>query len=89
MIRDYSDSAVTLFEDKSIDFVFIDGSHDYTSVVKDINNYLPKVAPGGVIGGHDYNLRFFGVVNAVNDTLGYDNVSIRSDYTWFYFKKHE
>jgi len=39
-----------------LDFVYIDGAHDYKNVKKDIENYYPKVKVGGVIGGHDiYN----------------------------------
>lgn len=86
LIRDYSSNAVKLFKNESLDFVFIDGAHDYTSVVEDINLWLPKVKNGGILGGHDYSLKFFGVIEAVNDTIGYDKISVRDDNTWFYFK---
>ena len=86
LIRDYSSNAVKLFKDESLDFVFIDGAHDYTSVVEDINLWLPKVKNGGILGGHDYSLKFFGVIEAVNNTIGYDKISVRGDNTWFYFK---
>jgi hypothetical protein len=49
--------------------------------------WLPKVKRGGVLSGHDYSLAFFGVVEAVNEIIGYDNVSIKSDSTWFYTKR--
>lgn len=42
---------------------------------------------GGVISGHNYGLNFFGVIEAVNGIIGYDNVSIKSDDTWFYTKR--
>jgi predicted O-methyltransferase YrrM len=42
------------YEDSSLDFVFIDAAHDYESVKKDINAWLPKIKKGGAIGGHDY-----------------------------------
>lgn len=41
------------FEDKSVDMVFIDGSHDYQSVYNDINAWLPKCRK--MICGHDYD----------------------------------
>ena len=43
------------FQDRSVDFVFIDGDHSYLGVSKDINEWLPKIKPGGWMGGHDYN----------------------------------
>lgn len=36
-----------------LDFIYIDGSHDYESVKRDIENYYPKIKEGGVMGGHD------------------------------------
>lgn len=43
------------YEANSLDFVWIDGDHSYEAVINDINAWLPKVKPGGWIGGHDYN----------------------------------
>jgi predicted O-methyltransferase YrrM len=50
-------SAAKLYQNKSLDFVFIDGAHDYASVLADIKSWHPKVKPGGYIGGHDYDNR--------------------------------
>lgn len=41
--------------DKSLDFVYHDGNHEFPHVVKEIELYLPKVKIGGMIGGNDYN----------------------------------
>ena len=38
-----------------IDFLFIDASHDYESVLKDLRAWVPLVKPGGVICGDDWN----------------------------------
>lgn len=46
--------AVNKFDDESIDFVFIDGSHEYKDIKDDIIHWLPKVKKGGVLAGHDY-----------------------------------
>ena len=54
IIRKTSAQAAKGFKANSVDFVFIDGSHDYDSVCVDIEIWLPKVKPGGMIGGHDY-----------------------------------
>jgi len=50
-----STEAATEYEDHSLDFVWIDGDHSYEAVVQDITAWLPKVKPGGWMGGHDYN----------------------------------
>lgn len=45
-----------LFEDNSIDIVFIDASHHYVDVRDDIIHWLPKVKLGGILSGHDIQL---------------------------------
>ncbi|HEY5814596.1 MAG TPA: class I SAM-dependent methyltransferase, partial [Terrimicrobiaceae bacterium] len=47
--------AASLFEDASLDFVFIDGCHETSAVLQDISGWLPKLAKGGVLAGDDYN----------------------------------
>jgi hypothetical protein len=56
-IRDFSSSAVTRFEDNSLDFVYIDGNHDLLNVILDLTIWSKKVRPGGIISGHDYMTR--------------------------------
>lgn len=41
--------------DESLDFVFIDASHDTESVRADINAWRPRVRRGGALTGHDAN----------------------------------
>lgn len=75
------DSAQTAdkFEDKSVDFVFLDADHSYNSIRRDIEAWLPKVRPGGILAGHDYNLPWDGVIRAVNEKFGYYVVPVVSD----------
>ena len=54
MVRKKSSDAVEMFEDNSIDFLFVDGNHEYEYVLEDLRNYYPKVKPGGIICGDDY-----------------------------------
>jgi hypothetical protein len=63
-----------IYNDKSLDFVFIDGSHKYEDVVNDIKAWLPKIKEGGILAGHDY-IDFDDVRRAVHDVLGEQNYS--------------
>lgn len=40
---------------ESLALAFIDGDHRYHFVQSDLNAWWPKVAPGGLLTGHDYN----------------------------------
>lgn len=50
-----------------LDFVYIDGNHNYDFVSRDIHFYYPLVKKGGVLGGHDYACEWPSVVKAVNE----------------------
>lgn len=54
-----------LFEDNSLDFVFIDADHSYDGVMEDIKFWYPKVKQGCTFAGHDYD--WTGVKAAVTD----------------------
>ena len=60
--------AAQRFEDGSVDFLFIDGTHDYENVKADLLAWLPKLRPGGHIAGDDANWR--GVKEAARELLG-------------------
>ena len=70
IIKSDSIEASKNYKDGSLDFVFIDGSHTYEDVCKDIRAWFPKVKNGGFIGGHDYDNK--NVNKAVKDTLRND-----------------
>ena len=54
LIRSYSLDALKLFEDNSLDFVYIDANHDFPNFTNDLHQWLKKVKPGGIMSGHDY-----------------------------------
>jgi hypothetical protein len=69
IIRMRSTDAAKLFADKSVDMVFIDGSHDFQSVVDDITAWRPKAKR--LLCGHDYGcLENTEVIPAVDHVLG-------------------
>lgn len=55
----------------SLDFVYIDGHHDFPHATFDIHEWGKRVRPGGIVAGHDYvpykrptDVHVFEVVNA-------------------------
>lgn len=66
-LRMDSCEAAQKFEDNSCDVIYIDMTHTYDAVKRDIECWVPKVKPGGYIAGHDYSCP--DVSKAVNDSL--------------------
>lgn len=60
--------AARLFDDESLDLVFMDSDHTYEHVIKEIRLWLPKVKLGGILCGHDYDETQPGVVKAVDES---------------------
>jgi len=73
--------AAELYEDESIDIVFIDANHTYPEVMKDLEAWYPKVK--SVIAGDDYN--WTGVEEAVNEYFGRDK-RIFTGSKWLHYK---
>lgn len=63
-----STNVAKLFPDRSIFFVFIDATHTYEAVKADIEAWLPKIAFGGILAGHDFAEE--GVKKAVEERFG-------------------
>lgn len=42
--------------DGQLDWAYIDGDHRYPAVLQDLEAYWPKIRPGGVLLGDDYDL---------------------------------
>ncbi len=77
-VKKNSSEAAADFEDGSLDFVYIDGAHDYEHVTEDLNNWSKKVRPGGIVSGHDYisfRSKHYGVVDALKDYTKENNIS--------------
>lgn len=82
IIKKPSADSAKIFQDESLDFVFLDASHDYESIKSDLSSWFPKIKINGVLGGHDYN--HFEVKRAVDewaeafdieiDSTSYENV---------------
>jgi hypothetical protein len=80
LISDSADAAA-YFADRSLDFVFIDASHDFDGVRRDVAAWLPKVRVGGIFAGHDAGCP--GLLNAVSAYVPRALVTIRGA-SWFH-----
>ena len=88
-VKKLSDDAVKEIHEP-LDFVYVDGNHDYEFVKNDIKNYYPLLKKGGVMGGHDFYNGFAkthnGVINAVTQFCVSNNIQLfveQPDW-WFY-----
>jgi SAM-dependent methyltransferase len=72
--------AATLVPDGWADFVFVDASHSYEAVKDDIAQWERKVKRGGWFGGHDYHVRFPGVIRAVNEV--FPKIELLPGWVW-------
>lgn len=77
-----SDRAVQLYDDRSVDFVFIDADHSYEAVKNDIMKWLPKVKLTGVISGDDHVSQHPGVIKAVNEIFG-NKIKLINNRFWY------
>ena len=99
VINANSDDIFEQIYDNSIDFMFIDGDHRYSQVKKDLDNWWPKIKPGGIFCGHDcegleYDKRYIeedyennrhnGVCKAVFDK--FKEVNIEDSIIWWIVK---
>jgi cephalosporin hydroxylase len=83
-----------LLDDRSIDFLFLDGDHSYAGVKSDWEMYRPLVRPGGLVALHDIALgrdeaigevpRFWAELTQSLDAAGTAYVELieRADQGW-------
>ena len=57
LVRSDFDQALRRFEDNSIDLLHLDGLHTETAVRQDLERWLPKLRPGGILLIHDVTVR--------------------------------
>ena len=83
-VKKYSDDAIADLPD-NLDFVYIDGNHEYEYVKNDLSNYYPVVKKGGILAGHDYTKSWPGVVEAVNEFTHERGLEVTKDLwgDWF------
>jgi hypothetical protein len=84
--------AVVRFDYESLDFVYIDGSHQFDYVMCDIIEWAKRVRVGGIVAGHDYyKFRNGEVVEAVDTYCKVHKIEfcLTDEYTpsWWFIKE--
>src|SRR5712692_10689643 len=64
-LRMTSYEARRLFEDRSVDMLYVDGSHVYEDVRRDIEDWTPTLRPGSIVAFND--VFWPGVYKALNE----------------------
>lgn len=92
ILRHASPGIVWRFDHDSLDFVFIDADHRRKAVLADCEAWYPRLKPGGLLAGHDYDDPAapwtWGVTEAVMQ-FSLDrglSFSLGADHTWFIHK---
>lgn len=77
-----------LVSDDSFDVVYIDADHSYESASNDISYYWPKLRKNGFLCGHDYTVKWPGVVKAVDEFASSINAPVAKfrDASWLIHK---
>jgi hypothetical protein len=79
--------AADLFEDRSVDFIWVDAGHEYEDVISDLRAWWPKLAVGGVMGGDD--LPMDGVKRAVKEYFPSHEVGSENGWQWWRVRKRD
>jgi len=74
--------------------IFVDGDHSYAGVKRDLEFWYPRLAPGGVIVGHDFTHlpRLIGVAQAAMEFAWKQRLSLfvpAGSVVWMMFKDQE
>lgn len=74
VLRGWAHEMAIHIDDGSLGFVYIDASHTYESVKRDLEVYWPKLVENGMMAGHDYPIA--GVEKAVEEFAEEKNLKI-------------
>ncbi|MCL4360893.1 class I SAM-dependent methyltransferase [Candidatus Dependentiae bacterium] len=86
LLRKKSVEASSMFEDQSLDFVYIDANHSYKAVTEDLVAWVPKIRPGGLVSGDDYRV-FPSTAKAVDEFVTKNNIKLHTfKNKWWFIK---
>ena len=74
LIKGNSNIVLKKIDTSKIDYVFLDGGHDYETVKNDLNNCIKVINNNGTILCDDYNLSYApGVKKAIDEFVKFNN----------------
>jgi hypothetical protein len=65
ILKGFSEAKSIHVPDNSLGLVYLDAGHSYEDVFKDLTVWIPKLIEGGIMAGHDYLNKAYGVYEAV------------------------
>jgi hypothetical protein len=87
-MKNFDHEVIDSFKKRTIDFIYIDALHTEEEMHRQLEMWLPKIKESGIIGGHDFNEHFPGIVRAVLDVIGApDRVYTDNGNSWIKYKK--
>jgi predicted O-methyltransferase YrrM len=86
-VKQDSIEAAKMFDDDSIDLVYIDSDHSSERVKAELNTWLPKVKSTGYIAGHDINMPT--VFNVIMRRFDPTMVEFFNDTSWIVKKSSQ
>jgi hypothetical protein len=81
IVRHDTAVASSLFGEASVDAVFFDADHSRDGLARDIDAWLPKAKPGGLLCGHDYSDGFPDVMQLIDERFP-DRVLVPGTSIW-------
>ncbi len=87
MIKQDSSVAKEIFDNESVDFIFIDTYLSLEQAENDLADWYPKLKVGGIFAGHDWNSTV--IQKAVNEFRDANSITKRLsvfDNTWIWIK---
>ena len=82
-------SSVAISKIPEVDFIYIDGNHEFECVKHDFHSYYPKVKSGGIVAGD--NLEMMSVANVILHLFSFHNMKLnaanrKDSYEWWGIK---
>ena len=76
LIKGNSNKVLPKIDMSKIDFVFLDGGHEYETVINDLKHCLEVLKNGGTVLCDDYDLTYApGVKKAIDEFINYNNLN--------------